>query len=98
MTTMTPAHRDPDRRVLFFALTAGDASMTEAVVSRTGIALETCPTVDTLLEEAQTGCAALLIPEEIMSAAFTAELVSLLSRQPTWSDLPILILTRQGAD
>ena len=44
------------------------------------------------------GAAAVLVGEEHLSGGRQAPLAAWLSRQPPWSDLPILILTRPGAD
>ncbi len=44
------------------------------------------------------GAAAVLIAEEHLANSLKMPLAAWLSRQPPWSDLPILILTRPGAD
>jgi signal transduction histidine kinase/CheY-like chemotaxis protein len=97
MATITTEHA-VDRRVLFMALTSKDAVTTDAVLSRGPIEVETCPSVERLLDEMRAGCAVVLIPEEIISPPVTVELAGILAEQEAWSDLPILILTRQGAD
>src|SRR5262245_64277341 len=45
----------------------------------------------------QRGSAALLLSEEAVATG-EVELLRVLGEQPPWSDLPILILTRPGAD
>ncbi len=49
------------------------------------------------MQELDEGAAAVMIGEEHLSGR-SAPLAAWLSRQPPWSDLPILILTRPGAD
>jgi signal transduction histidine kinase len=50
------------------------------------------------VQELNEGAAAILIAEEHLSITLQAPLSDWLSRQPPWSDLPVLILTRPGAD
>jgi signal transduction histidine kinase/CheY-like chemotaxis protein len=84
--------------VLFLAATSRDAATTEAMLSPLGIHLTICRTFEKLLEEIRTGCGAVLLPEEAVSSSHNAALRSALAVQPPWSDLPILLLTRPGAD
>ena len=44
------------------------------------------------------GAGAILLPEEAASPAHNAALRLVLASQPPWSDLPVLLLTRPGAD
>jgi signal transduction histidine kinase/CheY-like chemotaxis protein len=87
-----------DRRLLFLAATARDAATTEAMLSPLGIPLTICRTFEKLLEEIGSGCGAVLLPEEAVSPPHNVALRSVLAPQPPWSDLPILLLTRPGAD
>jgi signal transduction histidine kinase/CheY-like chemotaxis protein len=87
-----------DRRLLFLAATSRDAATTEAMLSPLGIHLTTCRTFEQLLEEIRTGCGAVLLPEEAVSSSHNVALRAALAAQPPWSDLPILLLTRPGAD
>ena len=87
-----------DRRLLFLAPTSRDAATTEAMLSPLGIHLTICRTFEKLLEEISTGCGAVLLPEEAVSSSHNVALRSALAAQPPWSDLPILLLTRPGAD
>ena len=87
-----------DRRVLFLAATAKDAATTQSMLSPLGIRLDVCRTFEALLGEAEVGAAAILLPEEAASSTHNAALRAVLAAQPPWSDLPVLILTRPGAD
>jgi signal transduction histidine kinase len=87
-----------DRRLLVLAPTRRDASLTEALLVRAGISHAICQTFDVLVQSLRAGAAAILIPEEAVTSANQATLLELLAAQPSWSDLPILILTHAGAD
>ncbi len=87
-----------DARVLFLAATAADAATTRALLAPAGIQLELCATFDVLVSELQAGAAAVLLPEEAVSLEHTKALHDVLATQPPWSDLPVLVLTRPGAD
>lgn len=87
-----------DRRLLFLAATSRDAATTEAMLASLGIHVTVCRTFETLLQEIQTGCGAVLLAEEAASSSHNVALRSALAAQPPWSDLPILLLTRPGAD
>jgi signal transduction histidine kinase len=75
----------------------GGAS-TRALLAPAGIQLEICATFDVLVSQLQAGAAAVLVPEEAVSFEHTKALHDLLATQPPWSDLPVLVLTRPGAD
>ena len=95
---MSVGESSRDRRLLFLAATSRDAATTEAMLSPTEIQLQTCRTFDALLQELNVGAGAILIPEEAVSSGHHATLRRVLASQPPWSDLPVLILTRPGAD
>jgi signal transduction histidine kinase/CheY-like chemotaxis protein len=85
-------------RILVMAPTSKDAATTRSLLASAGISVELCGTVDGLIEEAERGAAAVLVPEEAMSTAFRTRLSRVLARQEPWSDLPVLVLARPGAN
>jgi len=93
---MNPSSRD--LRILIMAPTARDAGITTDLLNGAGIETATFTTLDTLVNALNDGAAAVLVAEEHLTAAHKAPLSMWLARQPPWSDLPILILTRPGAD
>ena len=96
---MIGADRDEhDSRLLFLAATSKDAATTRAMLSALGIRVEVCPKFDDLLRELKVGAGALLLAEEAALHPHTAALHEALAAQPQWSDLPVLLLTRPGAD
>jgi signal transduction histidine kinase/CheY-like chemotaxis protein len=91
-----PAERR-QRRVLILAPIGKDASLIESMLRSEEVDCAICPDLDTLLRELMRGAAATVIAEEALIDGDT-RLQALLARQSAWSDLPIVLLTRPGAD
>jgi signal transduction histidine kinase len=87
-----------DLRFLLMAPTAKDAEITTALLNGAGIETASFTKLDALVQALNEGAAVVMIGEEHLVGGATAPLAAWLSRQPPWSDLPILILTRPGAD
>ncbi len=90
--------RADELRVVVVAPTGRDAVLTHAILQDAGIESITCDDVLSACAALTEGAAALLMAEEAVVAASTSELGAWLSHQPPWSDLPILVLARSGAD
>jgi signal transduction histidine kinase/ActR/RegA family two-component response regulator len=86
-----------DRRVLVLPPTRRDGSLTSRLLAKAGIAVEMVSSIHGMMREIRAGAAALLLPEEAVESG-ELELLQVLGEQPAWSDLPILVLTRPGAD
>src|SRR5687768_3600686 len=93
---MTASPRD--LRFLLMAPTNRDGDITSDLLNGAGIETQLFSNLDALVHALNEGAAAVLIAEEHLNGSLKAPLASWLSRQPPWSDLPILILTRPGAD
>ena len=93
---MTAAARD--LRFLLMAPTNRDGDITSDLLNGAGIETQVFSNLDALVQALAEGAAAVMIAEEHLSGSLKAPLANWLSRQPPWSDLPILILTRPGAD
>jgi signal transduction histidine kinase/ActR/RegA family two-component response regulator len=95
-----PGAEDPelDNRVLVLTPTSKDAAITHALMGAAGIAARICLSFSALLDELERGAAAIMIPEEAVSASSSVRLQRLLSKQPPWSDVPVLVLASAGAD
>jgi signal transduction histidine kinase len=93
---MSPSARD--LRFLILGPTLKDAEITADLLRGAGIESQIYPTLPELVEGITEGAAGVLVPEEALSGPQKLPLASLLAQQPPWSDLPILILTRTGAD
>jgi signal transduction histidine kinase len=88
-----------DRRVLVIAPTSKDAVTTHRMLESAGIPVDTCSSLDVLVAEMMLGAGVLLIPEEIISISQNRErLAEALDAQPAWSDLPVLLIVRAGAE
>jgi signal transduction histidine kinase/ActR/RegA family two-component response regulator len=94
VSTQTPA----DGRVLVLAATQRDASLTQTLLEDAGVGVEICASFEALVQELNDGAGAVLVAEEVMSSRHNAALGRLLAAQPPWSDLPVLVLARPGAD
>ena len=92
------ADQSRDFRLVFLAATAKDAEMTLAMLTPLGIRVDTCRSFEAMLDEVKAGAGALLLPEEAASDEHNTALAATLAAQPPWSDLPVLILARRGAD
>ncbi|MEO7252566.1 MAG: ATP-binding protein [Arenimonas sp.] len=96
---MMVQHPDPSQlRILLRAATAKDAVMATDVLQRAGIATVVCSDMQALVAELSHGAGALLVAEEALSDVAAPELIRNLDEQPTWSDLPVLVLARKGAN
>jgi signal transduction histidine kinase len=87
-----------DARVLLLALTAKDATTTRALLRDVAIEVEICTSFDEMLHKSGEGAAALAVAEEHLTEEHTNRLAAALKAQPPWSDLPVLVLARQGAN
>jgi signal transduction histidine kinase/ActR/RegA family two-component response regulator len=86
-----------DRRVLLLPPTPRDGATTCHMLAKAGIACDTVETMLTVVRELNRGTGVLLLPEEAIAGG-EIELLRVLAAQPPWSDLPILVMTRPGAD
>jgi PAS domain S-box-containing protein len=87
-----------DFRVLFLAPTPRDGALARDVLEKAQIGVASCVSLDQLIAQMDQGGAAILLPEEAVTQDRSRQLVDWLSRQPAWSDLPVLVMSRPGAD
>ena len=88
---------DLDRRLLIVPPTPKDGETTRRILAEHDIVAEVCPSATACADELRRGAAAMLVTEESV-AIDSGELSKVLAAQPPWSDLPVLVLTRPGAD
>jgi signal transduction histidine kinase len=86
------------RRVAILAPTGRDAVLTNAIFGEVSIQSIVCADIASLCRVMEEGAGLLLIAEEALASESFGPLVAELNRQPPWSDLPVLLLTRYGAD
>jgi PAS domain S-box-containing protein len=78
-------------RVLVLVPPEGDAARVGTIVCEASIDCDVCASVDMLRTELYRGAGAVLVAEEIKGAAEV--IAEFLAGQPSWSDLPVLVLT-----
>src|SRR6185437_10469469 len=83
---------DPERRVLILPPTARDAEITRSLLERHGIAALACADVHQLAMEVGRGAMALVMTERALMDEAIGELLGALNSQPSWSDLPTVLL------
>jgi len=94
-----PAERQAlESRVLLYAPTGRDAQLTQRVLAAGSIESSICHTMQEVLAELDRGAGALLAQEEALTLAALKPLGAWVGRQPRWSDIPVLVVTHQGAD
>lgn len=83
---------DTEERVLVVVPVSRDEGRALRILASSGIRTETCADVATLCRELERGAGAALVAEEALSPVATEKLGQALSRQPAWSDVPIIVL------
>jgi signal transduction histidine kinase/ActR/RegA family two-component response regulator len=96
---VTDGHReDLEKRLLVLAPTGKDAVLTRSILERAGVASLCCSDLPRVCRELEAGAGAVLLVEEAVALNQDRCLTDWLARQPPWSDLPVLVLARPGAD
>ena len=83
-----------DDRVLILAPTGKDGQLAANALRREGFCSQICDDLVALADELPRGAGALLLAEEALLPRELPGFVDVVARQPAWSDVPILILTR----
>jgi signal transduction histidine kinase/CheY-like chemotaxis protein len=86
-----------EQRLLILAPTRRDGEVAVQLLKRFQIESEVVRTIDSLCEELQKGAAAAVLTEEAILSPEITQLLKFVEHQPTWSDLPILMMMRGGA-
>ena len=85
-----------ETRILVLAPTGNDASVTVRLLMGAGLSAQACRDIHDLVQKLAEGCAALLLAEEALGSTSVQVLTDALGRQPSWSDIPIVIVTTSG--
>ena len=85
-------HKDSETRVLLAAATVKDGEITRSLLSREGLACVVCRNLRDLTAEIDAGVGAIVLTEEAFGADALDELLARLEKQPSWSDIPVVIL------
>jgi len=86
-----------ERRFLIH-VPALDAQLAGRVLQSAGIEASLCASAVELAAELERGVGALLLAEEALNRPVLAVLARHLAGQPAWSDLPMVVMAKRGAD
>ncbi|HKN85886.1 MAG TPA: ATP-binding protein [Nitrospiraceae bacterium] len=88
-----------DERILFVPPTPEDAAITSRILEEAGLQCRLCRDILMVCDALQHGVGAIILTEEALEPerAIPA-LAETLRAQPSWSDIPIILLTRGGYD
>jgi len=95
---VSPVSPELDERILLRMATSRDAAMASAVLERAHFVAHVCDNVGALVQALLRGAGAIMLAEEVLAGPALVELTGALAAQPPWSDVPVLVLARQGAD
>jgi PAS domain S-box-containing protein len=84
-------------RILLLAPTGRDAGLLASILTQNGFKPGICPDMAALCATLEEGGAVAIIAEEALAGAASGRFDAMLSAQPSWSDLPIIILLSTGA-
>jgi PAS domain S-box-containing protein len=83
-------------RAIVLAPTGRDGQIAAAILQEAGYPAEIRDDVPGLCEELEKGAGLAVIADEAIRTADLRPLAGFLSRQPPWSDFPIVLMTRRG--
>ena len=95
---MTGRNANPSLRALVLAPTPRDAQVTCSLLESAGLASLACPTMGILIERMVAGAGAILLTEEVLYDPDIEGFLEILGQQPSWSDLPVVMMMRGGTD
>jgi len=87
-----------EMRVLLLTPTTKDAETSQSLLHERRIPCLVCRTISDLCTHLSDGVGAIVVPEEAILVGGGTPLAEALSRQPTWSNLPVIVLTAAGPD
>lgn len=93
-----PQRLPVEMRVLLLLPTVKDVDLTVAFLQRMEITGYRCSTLAEVCDELDRKAGAIVVAEEAVDQEDSECLTHWLDRQPPWSDLPVIILARPGAD
>ena len=87
-----------DERILVLAPTVADAALALTHLGEAGFGCHLCADLAGLEQAIGAGAGAVLLTDESLAIGDTNHIVSALANQQPWSDVPIVLLTSNGAD
>lgn len=95
-STMMIEEERESARVLFLPQNPHDAHTAEEIFEEEEIDLVCCSSLSKVVAELGRGVGAVVVAEEQLRDGALDRLIELIEAQPTWSDLPLLVITRSG--
>jgi signal transduction histidine kinase/ActR/RegA family two-component response regulator len=89
---------DTKERILVLAPTAADAALSCTILSEAHLQSRICADLEELARELAGGAGAILLTEDVLVGQQMRFLAQALERQPSWSDVPILLLSAHGSN
>jgi len=86
-----------DRRVLILPPTRRDGEVTCAMLEKVGLSCIVCDGPLELAAEIGIAVGAVVLTDDALLDARMAEVVAVISSQPSWGDVPVILLSRAGA-
>lgn len=93
---LPPGGNAEDLTILILAPTRNDAALTAEALAATEIQVAVFPDLASLCRRAGEGCGGLFIAEEALHPNQLPLLSEFFEQQPSWSDIPIAIITSAG--
>jgi signal transduction histidine kinase/CheY-like chemotaxis protein len=93
---MDPDAQSEEKRVLLVAPTARDGEITRSLLAKAGLTCVVCENLNHLVKELHVGAGAVLLTEEAITGEGIEELLTTVAEQPSWSDIPVVMMMRQG--
>jgi signal transduction histidine kinase len=90
----TAASRPNDFLVLLLPPTRRDGEVTRAVLERAGLECTVCAGPAALAEQIGAGTGAIVLTDALAGDPGAAQVAAALRRQPSWSDVPTILLSR----
>ncbi len=87
-----PQPNPPSETVLVLAPSEADAALIQTVLTQAELTGRFCTGMEELCREIEAGAGAALLADEVLTPEAMPCLVDLLNGQPSWSDLPLVIL------
>ena len=88
--------REHELRVLVVAPTGRDGQLICNLLASKGISCVAIPSAVTARIESKMGAGAVILAEEVLTLTGIDEWAELIAEQPSWSDLPVILLTVAG--
>jgi PAS domain S-box-containing protein len=93
---MAPDVQSEEKRVLFVPPTVRDGEITRLLLGKAGLMCVMCVDLNHLVKELHLGAGVVLLTEKALTGKGVDELLTIVEKQPSWSDLPVVMMMQQG--